>query len=374
MPIAAAALDVRGHAAFDPRAEIVLLPVDGGEPLALFGDGARVWRSLIGAVPTADEDLPGDDLGIVRELASAGLAVFAVGHPDAVRSLEAPRFPSPLHELVHVVVARVAERRGIRCVFVKGPELHHQGLRERAHSGDVDVWCEPRRWVELVAALGPLGWSREPDPWWGTPVGHSATLTPPDWGCQIDVHRRMPGMTLDDDEAFARVLDTCESVSVAGRSIRVPARDAHGVIAALHAARPEVGRGASPSGLDLASDLLRRLDDPVAACDRLGAIPALREALLRAVPDAELPSDRGVPRDWAWRDRPDRARAYFAALGEYGLRARATLLWRLVWPSAEVAIESARRAGYAGEGPLRARLHRVLRGVRGLLTGRVARR
>lgn len=374
MPIAAAALDVRGHAAFDPRVEIVLLPVDGVEPLALFGDGARVWRSLVAANPSAEADVPVGDLEIVRDLSSAGLTVFAADHPDAVRSLDAPRYPSPLHELVHVVVARVAEQRGIRCVFVKGPELHRQGLRERDHSGDVDVWCEPRRWVELVTALAPLGWSREPDPWWGTPVGHSATLTPLDWGCQIDVHRRMPGMTMDDDEAFARVFDACESIRVAGSSVRVPRRDPHAVITALHAARPEIGRGIAPSGIDLATDLLRRLDDPVAACDRLGAIPALSEALRRIVPDAEIPPARGAPRDWVWRDRPDRARAYIAALGEYGLHARVSLVWRLVWPSAEVALESARRAGSAAEGPFRARLHRVLRGVRGLLSGRGARR
>ena len=42
-------------------------------------------------------------------------------------------------------VARVAASRGIRCVFTKGPALRLQGLRDREHSGDVDLWCDPAR-------------------------------------------------------------------------------------------------------------------------------------------------------------------------------------------------------------------------------------
>ncbi|MFJ4039435.1 nucleotidyltransferase family protein [Microbacterium sp. NPDC090007] len=297
MPIAAAAIDVRGHAAFDPRVEVVLLPVDGRDPLALLGAGARVWRDLVGAHPAARDALRSDDVPLIRELVSARLVAEGAEHPDAVRSLPRARFPSPLHELVHVVVARVAVRSGIRCVFVKGPTLFDQRLREREHSGDVDVWCDPDRWVDLIDALERHGWTREPDPWWGTPVGHSATLTPGTWGCQIDVHRRMPGTTLDDAGAFSRVYAESVPTSIAGVSVLVPSREAHAVIAALHAARPEVGRTPREHGFALAAEFLRRVDDPVGACDRLGAVPALRAALRQIVTDAEIPASEGLPRD-----------------------------------------------------------------------------
>lgn len=369
MAVAAAALDTRETDGFDPRVQVIVLPTDGSEPLGLLDEGAEVWRSLVGNAPAPAATLSPDHLVIVHQLAESGLAVFGVDHPGAVRTLTPPRLSSPLHELVWALVAHVAEERGIRCVFIKGPTLHDQGLRDREHSGDVDVWCDPRRWVDLIEALQEYGWQREPDPWWGTPIGHSATLSPIGWGCQIDVHRRMPGMTFDDASAFELVAADTVSVRMAGIPVLVPSRTSHAVIAALHAARPEIGQRRdidSPS--QVAIDLLQHLSDPVAACRRLGAVPALRRELDLCRPGVTL-ADAGVPRDWLWRAQPDRARAYAAALRELGLPERLRVAFRLVWPTPDVVRESARRAGEETDRPTAARLRRLRRGLVPFLSG-----
>ncbi|KZE36152.1 hypothetical protein AVW09_05300 [Microbacterium sp. T32] len=369
MAVATAALDTGHTEGFDPPVSVIVLPTDRSEPLGLLGDGAEVWRRLAGPMPVPTGDLSPEQAVIARQLAASGLVALGVHHPSAVRTLEPPHLSSPLHELVWALVARVAEERGIRCVFIKGPTLHDQGLRDREHSGDVDVWCDPRRWVELIEALQECGWQREPDPWWGTPIGHSATLSPTGWGCQIDVHRRMPGMTFDDESAFELVVADTVAVRMAGIPVLVPSRTSHAVIAALHAARPEIGRpreADSPSRV--AIDLLQRLPDPVTACRRLGAVPALRHELDVCRPGVTLVDD-GVPRDWFWRAQPDRVRAYAAALRELDLADRFRVALRLVWPAPDVARESARRAGEETDRPLAARLRRLRRGLVPFLSG-----
>lgn len=374
MAVATAALDTSNTEGFDPRVSVVVLPTDGGEPLGLLDDGAEVWRRLVGPAPVPTGALRPEQAVIARQLSASGLTAFGADHPWAVRALEPPRLSSPLHELVWALVARVAEERGIRCVFIKGPTLHDQGLRDREHSGDVDVWCDPRRWVDLIEALQEYGWQREADPWWGTPVGHSATLSPTGWGCQIDVHRRMPGITFDDESAFELVAADTVSVRMAGIPVLVPSRTSHAVIAALHAARPEIGRRRetdSPS--PVAVDLLQRLSDPVSACRRLGAVPALRRELDLCRPGVTL-ADDGVPRDWLWRAQPDRARAYAAALRELDVADRFRVALRLVWPAPDVARESARRAGEETDRPVAARLRRLRRGLVPFLSGRLHRK
>ncbi|MEZ3156026.1 hypothetical protein AB1K56_03775 [Microbacterium sp. BWR-S6Y] len=371
-PVALAALDVAESDVYAGSVEIVLLPADGGGPIGLIGAGAAVWRRLS---TTRDAVLSASDEQIALELEAAGFLSRSKSPRHPLIDLRPPILTSPVHELVYALVARVADDLGIPHVFVKGPMLQRQGLRDREHSGDVDVWCAPSRWDDLAEALTHHGWTREPDPWRGTDVGHSVTLNAPAWGCQIDVHRRMPGVVLDDSAAFAALSSDTVLEIHAGVPVRFPARESHAVVAALHAARPQIGRPTLPAHPSTSAlELLRRADDPVGAAVRLGAVPALRRELRACRPEADLPADDRPPRDWFWRAQPDRARAYLTALRELPWSSRARLLVTLVWPTADVIRESARRAGDPTGSLAVARLRRLRRGLGPLLSGMIPRR
>ncbi|MBM3714439.1 MAG: nucleotidyltransferase family protein [Actinobacteria bacterium] len=366
--VADGSLDVRYSDAFDGGAEVVVVPVGAVEPVSLIGHGAELWRRLVESGPWEPSALDAADVSLLEEMRVVGLTHLGGRPPTVVTDLRVPTLSSPLHELVYGVVGNVARERGIRCVFIKGPTLHLQGLREREHSGDVDVWCQPDRWDELAEALATRGWRREADPWRGTSVNHSATMTPLLWGCEIDVHRRMPGAVHDDERAFAALWRHSSEVCFAGVRVRVPTPPMHAVVSALHGVRPEIGRlGRDAAGSENAVRLLARPGTLACAKD-LGAVVALRTELLEVVSPSELRGyDQGTPRDWVWRGQPDRVRAYWVALREQRLWLRLRLMFRLLWPNADVAAESARRAGDRAGGSVRARLRRIVRGARGWL-------
>ena len=180
--VAVAALDVRGTGLAAIGVEIAVLPRSPGEVVLLTGAGTDLWRRLVIEGPLLDDHLDADDVGIVRGMLVRGLASTDADDRARVRTLPVPTLSSPLHEAVYALVGHVAAGLGIRAVFVKGPALRLQGLREREHSGDVDVWCEPGRWDELADALTVWGWHREPTPWRGTAAHHTVTLLPDSWG------------------------------------------------------------------------------------------------------------------------------------------------------------------------------------------------
>jgi len=374
--IAAGALDVRGSTTFLPEAEVVLVPVRPGDVLCLTGEGADLWRQLVETGPLADEAVAPDTRAMLLEMDRMGIAGRDPAHPARVRRLDPPTLSSPLHELVYALTAHVAAEHGIPCVFVKGPALHRQGLRDREHSGDVDLWCAPDRWDHLAAALAAWGWHREPHPWYGAQAHHTATMRPTRWGCEIDVHRRMPGLTIDDETAFSIVRRDAVHLRFAGVDVLVPAADTHAVLAAVHAVRPEIGHGdRTPHARAAAVDVLSRAPGTVARARELGAVPVLRTELTTVAPDAELADDdHGTPRDWEWRGQPTRARAYWAALRDEPPISRIRYLIRTVWPSADVALASARRIGDTTTNAGRARYRRLARGIRDWSSGHDRRR
>ncbi|WP_022879010.1 nucleotidyltransferase family protein [Microbacterium sp. B19] len=363
--IASGALDVTGVEMFADGAEVLVLPAEPAEPFCLTGEGARMWRRLVDGVVTPTDAAERE---MLEAMTALGIASPDPSHPARVAHLAAPRLSSPFHELAYALTARCAAARGIPCVFIKGPALHHQGLRDREHSGDVDVWCPPDRWDELAAALAAWGWSREPDPWRGTSVHHTATMTPGAWGCEIDVHRRVPGLTLADADAFAAVARRSENVVYAGVEASIPRADVHAVLAAVHAVRPEIGAGPrSAAASATAVALLAAADGSGERAIDLGAVPVLADELRGVLPAETIARHReGVPRDWAWRAQPDRVRAYWVALRGETLRTRVRVLGRFVWPTDDVVLASARHAGDSGVSPSTARWHRLARGLRSI--------
>jgi hypothetical protein len=366
--IASGALDVSASDMFADGAEILVLPAEPGEPFCLTGEGARMWRRLVeGSVIPTDAA----EREMLETMTVLGIASPVATHPDRLTRLDPPRLSSPFHELAYALTARVAAARRIPCVFIKGPALFSQGVRDREHSGDVDVWCAPERWDELADALIPWGWRRSPDPWRGTPVPHSITMTPGTWGCEIDVHRRMPGLTLDDTTAFETVAGACLDMLYAGATVSLPAPDVHAVLAAVNEVRPAIGaRGRSRATTAAAIRILTAVEGTAHRARELGALPALHDELVRAFGPGAVDEEEAAPRDWDWRTRPDTTRAYLAALRAVPLRQRPRIFVRLLWPDDEVALASARRAGDPTNDPRRARTRRLIRGMREWARGR----
>ncbi|SDP06222.1 Uncharacterised nucleotidyltransferase [Microbacterium sp. ru370.1] len=366
IPIAAGALDVRDSASFAPEAEILVAPAEPGEAVCLIGEAAALWRRLVAAPRLPESAFDDDQNALLDDLRAAGLVALGPAHPAAVTTLRPPVLSSALHELVYAVVARVAAAHGIRCVFIKGPTLHHQGLRDREHSGDVDVWCDPPRIDDLATALEEWGWRRAADPWRGTTIQHTVTMAPGSWGCEVDVHRRLPGLVLDDSAAFEEVLRDAQTVRYGAVELLVPAPSTHAVLAALHTVRPVIGAGPRTTGHSAeAQRLLRAVGGTVERARALGAVPALRAELEPLAAPGTLDADAtGTPRDWLWRSEPNHARAYWAAMREVPWSVRVRLVRRFVWPPDDVALASARQAGEPASSPTRARWARLRRGVR----------
>lgn len=372
LPLAFGAIDVRGSAAFSAEAELLVLPARPGEALCLFGPAAALWRGLVETAPLAPSAATPDDDALLEQFHLADLATVGAAHPARIDTLRPPVLSSPLHELVYALVARVADEHGIRCVFVKGPALHLQGLRDREHSGDVDVWCDPARVEDLVAALQAWGWRRAADPWRGTTVHHTVTLTPERWGCEIDVHRRIPGLVLDDETSFDRVHRDATSMRFGSVDLLVPDPATHAVLAALHAVRPIIAAGAPTAfASSSAAELLSRAPGAVQRARDLGAVPALRRELEPLCAPGSLEADDvGTPHDWVWRQQPDHVRAYAMAMRPLPWRVRLRLVVRFLWPPDDVALASARQAGETPTSPRRARWARLRRGMREWIAAR----
>ena len=92
--------------------------------------------------------------------------------------------------LAHALVDRIAEERGVRVLFIKGPTAVEQGLRPPRASLDVDALVDPARRHLLAARLADLGWVDE-HPYTSPTVlpMHSLTYRHVSWPCELDLRR-----------------------------------------------------------------------------------------------------------------------------------------------------------------------------------------
>jgi hypothetical protein len=140
--------------------------------------------------------------------------------------------------LLHGVVDEVARRRGVRILFIKGPILGQQGLREAHASIDVDVLVDPARFAELRRGLEELGWAvRVPSDAPQVLPTHSTTYAHRLWPCEIDVHERFPGFLASPQVAFDALWRYRAVATVAGRAVPCLDRVPHFAVACLHALR-----------------------------------------------------------------------------------------------------------------------------------------
>jgi hypothetical protein len=363
------ALDVRGNAYVDDQYEIIVTPVVPGSPLFLFGEGADLWRRLADA-PITEDALSDAELAVLDEMETSGIVSRDLDHPARIRQLQAPWLSSPVHELVYALLQRVAEANDVDIVFIKGPTLHAQGLRDREHSGDVDCWVRPGQEVRLAEAMSAWGWTPAYSAFTSTRVLHSLTLRAGAWGSAIDVHSWFPGMAISHQRAYELLEGNIDVREFAGTAARTPARQVHAIISALHDIRPVLGQPPDALQNERAGATLVRAGESVIETSNLfGTNFALAEPLRQAFPDkvGTTVSNAQVPEDWAWRSQSSPRRAYIEAFKLIPLRERPRVLWRVIWPTAQRL-----RSGPLGEGQLaesswRLRMRRLRHGFR-LLT------
>lgn len=368
--VAFGALDIRTHEFGADRYEYVVTPISHGEPLMLHGVGAEVWRRLVGG-PVPDSDLDNEERRVVEDMYSLGIASADSAHTARVRSVSEPWLMSPVHELVYALLERVAVQSRIRIVFIKGPTLHAQGLRERSHSGDVDCWVEPGSELRFARAMQEWGWTPAVSAFTGTRVLHSLTLRANDWGCAIDVHSWFPGMSASPQDSFDAVYQAAERRQFASFDGLTPSREFHAVVGALNEVRPILGHNPEQRHVDAAANILSHGGTSTLSTAKLvGAEYALARAFEAAFPEHSLDLlDAPVPPDWAWRQQRSILRAYLAALKIVPLRDRPRIVFRALWPTAESL-----RAGPFSDGGSVAhvgtlRVRRMIQGLREVRQG-----
>lgn len=351
--------------------EFMLLPTKPApEPIGLQGPASALWRRLV-ASGVSDTELSADQKAMVREFAEFGLAAPDPDHPARTSEIPKPWLISPLHELVYSLVANLARDAGARVVFIKGPALHRQGLREREHSGDVDLWVDPQDVATLRDQLIEWGWAVVPTIWDRPPLSHSVALRPTSWGCEIDLHHDLPGIGITGREALETLLQFGDQLTFAGTPASVPNTPVHAVISALHITRPRAGSPNPPTPLPQAIDVLRRAGvECIDIARRLAADGALAPALTSAFPDDFVVPEHAPPVNWRWRLQPTRLRGYTTLLRALPPSERLRLLFRLAWPDKDYVLAWDKAVGGTSRTALSARCNRLLRGARQAFTSR----
>lgn len=364
------ALDLRRHDLAQEGFEAIVTPSTPGSPRFLFGQGAELWRRLVMS-PLDDDDVDEQSQSMLREFAELGIASRIRKGGSSIERLDSPWLLSVVHELVYALLANVAAENGIEILFIKGPTLHAQGLRDREHSGDVDCWVRPGDDLRLARAMTDWGWTPLYSAFTGTGVPHSMTLRAGEWGCAIDVHSRFPGMDVDPEVAFELVRNRAELRSFAGMVVHTPDKAVHAVIAALHEVRPYLGAQPTRQQVEAARTALE-----AGGVDVIGVVEAVRasyvldEPLRAAFPHTTLPPrTHPAPADWGWRSTPIGPRRYLKALRLVPLRHRPAVLRRLLWPSAEtlrIAYETPEASVWTLS---RMRARRIVRSIAGYFRG-----
>jgi ATP-binding cassette subfamily B protein len=277
---------------------------------------------------------------------------------------------SPPIDLTYPLVARAAERAGVRAVFIKGPFLQQQGLRSDVRSVDVDVWVSPDEIDRFLADLAQLGWHPFHDL-----RTHAVTLRHDRLGHELDLHRAFPGIRLADQASFELLWDARETAVVAGHEVFVPSVAAHTVISALHLMRAPMGgpQGREQRRIQEWDELVQatpisRLDEIRDLAQQWRAVDAL-EPFLRQVSTGEpteLPGAEAWPADLVIRDG---ASAWVGQLLDVPWAEKAAVLKSALWPAPAAIRQDDEKHGRP---PRALPWARARRGVRGSARALVA--
>jgi len=272
--------------------------------------------------------------------------------------------------LGHALVARLADKLGIRVVFIKGPASVLQGLRKTKVSSDVDAFVDPRRLDQLMEVLREGGWRPRPvDPDVRTFPKHSVTFYHAEWPCCIDVHFRFPGMERAINDCFEELWSNAVDMQLAGYRLKVPTKALGILFLALHALRsPELPT--CRQELDCLADVTRRegqaeaLLKLAAATGALAAVRPFLETLLPEKFDLKWPEPSTEWRTRVMTQEPGSAR--LAAILQAPWPEKPNMLRQAVFPRQEFFLSRNIYADMSFAGRLeqhRARWARFLRAV-----------
>lgn len=206
------------------------------------------------------------------------------------------------------LVAHIAERRGLRCLIIKGPAAVAAGMRPARPSADTDVLVHPADFEALCAALAERGWESRPfEDGVGTPK-HSVTLYHPQWPTDLDVHFRFPGLDADEAASFEALARAGTTHGFAGRRAPVPDVRGHFIIQATHAIRNVASVPFRAAGQADFDHLVARPDLPawselLPLIEETGSLAALEPILRKAYPESSELEFPPPSEDWLLRNK-----------------------------------------------------------------------
>ena len=139
-------------------------------------------------------------------------------------------------QLGHAALQVVAQRVGADVLHIKGEALDADVRWPGRQSTDADILVRPGQVPALLTALSGAGWKQVAGFASSSAFEHSATLSHPIWG-YADVHRRYPGFTVSDEDAFEQLWHTRRGWLCAGVWCAVPDLAGQRLVMLLHAAR-----------------------------------------------------------------------------------------------------------------------------------------
>jgi Uncharacterised nucleotidyltransferase len=148
-------------------------------------------------------------------------------------------------EMAHAHLQWVATAVDLPLLHIKGAALDERIRFPGREGSDADVLVRASDADRYLRALERYGWQLTSRFRNGSSFEHAATLRHEEFGW-ADVHRYIPGFTVDLDEAFEVLWADRQSIALAGRRCHVPSLPAQALVLILHAARsPQSGRAES---------------------------------------------------------------------------------------------------------------------------------
>lgn len=180
--------------------------------------------------------------------------------PEAAAQRRASTVPASIRlRLARAAVQVLAEEAGARMLHIKGSAIDPALHPTPRYGSDVDALVDPRRIRSLHEVLLSHGWRVYSTFRFGSSFEHAQTYLHDTWG-YFDLHRRFPGIGLDDQRAFELLWAQRTPRASAGVGFWAPSTDAQAMILMLNAARGSSGLPTAWQHLDEAGrERVRRL-------------------------------------------------------------------------------------------------------------------
>lgn len=278
-------------------------------------------------------------------------------------------------DLGHAWVQHLADSRGVRVIFIKGPALHRYKLRNPRQSTDIDVLAEPAAFEDLCHAFIEAGWRERPSTFIGSRTSvHSRTFIHDDWPCDVDMHAFYPGFLAPPATVFEALWRDRVAMDFAHRDCAVPSRLASALILALHSLRGTTTQARHQQELDqlLTLDLNSEERAALASLARkTGCAATLEPVLTRLrvnvpIPDHERTTTAAIR--WQQRVASGSNGAYFwiDAFRRGDARERLAIARHAVWPTRAELLLARQDVADTPFGLAKGRLERWGRGIRSL--------